>query len=94
LVWRNRKKISQIIKDYFYLPFFLFIILWADTSKAVGKAATTDTLSSNYVGDYMDETTAVRIYQQHKRQLEQLGMPTRAGMSKAVRTTAVALITL
>jgi hypothetical protein len=23
LVWRNRKKISQIIKDYFYLPFFL-----------------------------------------------------------------------
>jgi hypothetical protein len=27
LVWRNRKKISQIIKDYFYLPFFLFIIL-------------------------------------------------------------------
>jgi hypothetical protein len=28
LVWRNRKKISQIIKDYFYLPFFLFIILW------------------------------------------------------------------
>jgi hypothetical protein len=22
-VWRNRKKISQIIKDYFYLPFFL-----------------------------------------------------------------------
>ena len=29
LVWRNRKKISQIIKDYFYLPFFLFIILWS-----------------------------------------------------------------
>ncbi len=25
LVWRNRKKISQIIKDYFY---FLLIILW------------------------------------------------------------------
>jgi hypothetical protein len=23
LVWRNRKKISQIIKDNFYLPFFL-----------------------------------------------------------------------
>jgi hypothetical protein len=21
LVWRNRKKINQIIKDYFYLPF-------------------------------------------------------------------------
>ena len=27
LIWRNRKKISQIIKDYFYLPFFLLIIL-------------------------------------------------------------------
>jgi hypothetical protein len=27
LVWRNRKKISQIINDYLYLPFFLFIIL-------------------------------------------------------------------
>jgi hypothetical protein len=28
LVWRKGKKISQIIKDYFYLPFFLLIILW------------------------------------------------------------------
>jgi hypothetical protein len=27
LAWRNRMKISQIIKDYFYLPFFLLIIL-------------------------------------------------------------------
>jgi hypothetical protein len=27
VVWRNRKKISQIIKDYFYLPLFLLIIL-------------------------------------------------------------------
>jgi hypothetical protein len=27
LVWRNRKKISQIIEDYFHLPFFLLIIL-------------------------------------------------------------------
>jgi hypothetical protein len=27
LVWKIRKKISQIIKDYFYLPFFLLIIL-------------------------------------------------------------------
>jgi hypothetical protein len=27
LVWRNRKKISKIIKDYFYFPFFLLIIL-------------------------------------------------------------------
>ncbi len=28
LAWRNRKKISQIISDYLYLPFFLLIILW------------------------------------------------------------------
>jgi hypothetical protein len=27
LVWRNRKKISQIINDYLYLPFFILIIL-------------------------------------------------------------------
>jgi hypothetical protein len=27
LVWINRKKISQIIKDYFYLLFYLLIIL-------------------------------------------------------------------
>jgi hypothetical protein len=30
LVWKNRKKISQIIKVYFYLPFFLLIILCHD----------------------------------------------------------------
>jgi hypothetical protein len=30
LVWRNKKKISQIINDYLYLPFFLFIILWRE----------------------------------------------------------------
>jgi hypothetical protein len=30
LVWRNRKKISQIFKDYFYVPFFLLIILWVE----------------------------------------------------------------
>jgi hypothetical protein len=28
LVWRKRKQISKIFKDYFYLPFFLLIILW------------------------------------------------------------------
>jgi hypothetical protein len=33
LVWRNRKKISQIIEDYFYLPFFLLIILWSQTKR-------------------------------------------------------------
>ncbi len=34
LVWRNRKKISQIINDYLYLPFFLLIILWPWTPNA------------------------------------------------------------
>jgi hypothetical protein len=33
LVWRNREKIRQIIKDYFYLPFFLLIILWEGVSR-------------------------------------------------------------
>jgi hypothetical protein len=30
MVWfgEKEKKISQIIKDYFYLPFFLLFILW------------------------------------------------------------------
>ncbi len=37
LVWRNRKKISQIIKDYFYLPFFLLIILCWQFSKSAGR---------------------------------------------------------
>jgi hypothetical protein len=27
MIWRNRKKISQIINDYLYLPFLLLIIL-------------------------------------------------------------------
>ncbi len=27
LVWRNRKKISQIVNDYLYIPLFLLIIL-------------------------------------------------------------------
>ena len=27
LAWRNRKKISQIINAYIYIPFFLLIIL-------------------------------------------------------------------
>ncbi len=36
LVWRNRKKISQIIKDYFYLSFFLLIILcWHPTTASL-----------------------------------------------------------
>ena len=32
LVWINRKKLSQIIKDYFYLRFFLLISLWVQVS--------------------------------------------------------------
>ncbi len=34
LVWRIRKKISLIIKDYFYLLFFLLIILWFSDKSA------------------------------------------------------------
>jgi hypothetical protein len=37
LVWRNRKKISQIIKDYFYLPFFLLNILCFHLSRREGR---------------------------------------------------------
>jgi hypothetical protein len=35
LVWRNRKKISQIIKDFFDLPFFLLFILWVSPNNLV-----------------------------------------------------------
>jgi hypothetical protein len=34
VVWRKRKKISQIISDYLYLPFFLLIILWFQAMQA------------------------------------------------------------
>jgi hypothetical protein len=34
LVWRKRKKISQIINDYLYLPFFFLIILWFQAMQA------------------------------------------------------------
>jgi hypothetical protein len=34
LVWRNRKKISQIINDYLYLPFFLLIIIYSGLSQS------------------------------------------------------------
>jgi hypothetical protein len=30
LVWRNREKISNIIQDYYYLPFFLLIRYFMD----------------------------------------------------------------
>jgi hypothetical protein len=39
LVWRNRKKISQIINAYLYLPFFLLIILWCEVSGCIGHGA-------------------------------------------------------
>jgi hypothetical protein len=49
LVWRNRKKISQIIKDYFYLPFFLLLILClqpSNPSKLVSEARNPTSLSA------------------------------------------------
>jgi hypothetical protein len=35
-VWRNRKKISQIIKGYFYLPFFLFQLFYDSIASFAG----------------------------------------------------------
>jgi hypothetical protein len=43
LVWRNRKKISQIIYDYLYLPFFLLIILWSRRTTGSASMALTGT---------------------------------------------------
>jgi hypothetical protein len=42
LVWINRKKISQIINDYIYLPFFLLIILWSAGRFTVGRGGGDD----------------------------------------------------
>jgi hypothetical protein len=39
LVWRIRKKISKIIKEYFCLPFFLLIILWLEPTPGYGYVA-------------------------------------------------------
>jgi hypothetical protein len=51
LVWRNRKKISQIIKDYFHLLFFLLIILWLrrEEKEGWGGGAGTDRTVKNQV---------------------------------------------
>jgi hypothetical protein len=38
LVWRNRRKINQTIKDYFYLAFFLLIILCFQQTEDVSMA--------------------------------------------------------
>jgi hypothetical protein len=55
-VWRNRKKISQsfnhFIKDYFYLPFFLLIILWlcsSTTPKGQNRSTRADTIGNNEI---------------------------------------------
>jgi hypothetical protein len=40
LVWRNRKKISQIINDYLYLLFFLLIILYRAAGRRSSNIAT------------------------------------------------------
>ncbi len=37
LVWKNRKKISKIFKDYFYLPFFLLLILCGGSHSPTGE---------------------------------------------------------
>jgi hypothetical protein len=41
LVWRNRKKISQIIKDYFHLLFFILIILCMKMTRSKEQAKET-----------------------------------------------------
>jgi len=51
LVWRNRKKISQIIKDYFCLPFFLLIILWLNTSVLINWGLIQKEVISDLKGD-------------------------------------------
>jgi hypothetical protein len=42
LVWRNRKKFRQIIKDYFHLPFFLLIILCVQYKGYANRLTSTD----------------------------------------------------
>jgi hypothetical protein len=48
LVWRNRKKISQIINAYLYLPFFLLIILCFKPSKYALKVDGNDKIQKNF----------------------------------------------
>ncbi len=46
LVWGNRKKISQIIKDNFYFPFFLLIILCVEPIRGyIGSVSTKPVLA-------------------------------------------------
>jgi hypothetical protein len=37
--WRNRKKISQIVNDYLYLPFFLFYYFMISALSQLGALA-------------------------------------------------------
>jgi hypothetical protein len=46
LVWRNRKKINQIINGYLYFPFFLLIIIWIRSWLRNEKEAIACALSS------------------------------------------------
>jgi hypothetical protein len=52
LVWRNRKKISQIINDYLCLPFFLLVILWKNATplhdEVKGKAILSATADGSW----------------------------------------------
>jgi hypothetical protein len=62
LVWRNRKKISQIIKDYFHLPFFLLIILWESPSNQNTNQETEryNKAHKEYPGGYMQREVTQR----------------------------------
>ncbi len=51
-VWRNRKKISQIINDYLSLPFFLLIILWPLQIYCMYIPSTFIPLESCYLGGH------------------------------------------
>ncbi len=60
LVWRIRKKISQIIKDYFYLPFFLLIILWASRTP-LSAATQTSCLGTSYQDASRSRTDCISL---------------------------------
>ncbi len=64
LVWRKRKKISQIINAYLYWPFFLLIILWFMTGG-----------DDPCLLSYMSEGKERREVGQKSRRLLQLTVP-------------------
>jgi hypothetical protein len=63
LVWRNRKKISQIINDYFCLPFFLLIILWLAVTGffVAGNWGSVSSAAKDLVKQMLDVEPARRI---------------------------------